>query len=87
MIINTMNETIGGIRVSIPANSFGVIKNIINLKVEPTISDASVAGKFALFQNKPKVNGANAPAKTMSNAKIKYTPGRGIVDPNISQLA
>ena len=48
---------------------------------------SKAAGKFDFFQNKPKVNGAHAPANTISNANIRYTPGRGIVNPNISQLA
>ena len=35
------------------------------------MSDAIAAGMFAFFQNNPNVRGANAPANTISNAKIR----------------
>ena len=67
---------IGGIIVSNPACgnsviSSGIIKKKDNRISEPAISDTTAAGMFAFFQNNPNVRGANAPAKTMSNAKIR----------------
>ena len=82
--MNTAKDIGGGNKVSTPAYSGGVIKNIIILRDEPTIKDAIAAVQLAFFQNKPKVSGAHAPAKTISKANIKYIPGLGIKNPKMN---
>jgi hypothetical protein len=69
--MNNVKDIGGGIIVSRPAYSGGIMKNINNLRDVPTTNDVIAAGQFDFFQNKPKVKGAQAPAKAISNAKIR----------------
>jgi hypothetical protein len=47
------------------------MKNSNNLRPDPKIKDVMAAYQFDFFQNKPKVRGAHAPAKTISKAKMR----------------
>ena len=68
---NTINETIGGIIVSNPHHSSGIVQKNCNRNTDPISNAAIVAGIFAFFQKSPNVNGTNAPANIISNAKMR----------------
>ena len=44
--------------------------------------EATAAAGVDFFQYVPKTKGTRQPAKTMSNASIKYVPGLGIIAPS-----
>ena len=69
--MNTTNETTGGIMVSSPAHSAGMVKKNDNRRNDAIKRDATAAGMFAFFQNSPRVSGAKAPANMMSKASTR----------------